>query len=571
MLEIGSIVDGKYKILNKIGQGGMSVVYLAMNEKANKQWAIKEIRKDGTQNYEVVKQGLVAETDILKKLSHPNLPSIIDVIDNDDTFLIVMDYIQGNSLDKAIFEYGAQPQDYVIEWGKQLCDVLSYLHSRKPAIIYRDLKPANIMLKPEGNISIIDFGTAREFKNNKVEDTTCLGTQGYAAPEQFGGRGQTDARTDIYCLGATLYHLVTGHNPAEPPYEMYPITYWNPQLSTGLEKIILKCTMKNPEERYQTCNEVLYALEHYDELDKEYIRKQKIRFGLFTASTIMSIGFFSMAAFFHYKETSMRSSTYDSYVVSAKQEVNFESKMEKYKLAVALNPTKEDAYLGMINDALSDNVLEPQEANAITTILNDNYGKSSVTYEGYFKGNEVGYAEFAYKFGEAYWYYYDDPNAGYYNYNSASTWFSKVKLVENYKGGISNKMEYDNAVIYARMGGYYKERGEASNMGIAVINYRDYWNDLNDLMDIASKDNMITKLNLDNEVLTSIYGYMGNFKNAGVGRSEIENVIKEIENEVVNAQVDRENAELYNKLIEKALYLVSETKTALVSYYDQQR
>ena len=121
MLEIGSLVDGKYKILNKIGQGGMSVVYLAMNERANKQWAIKEVRKDGVKNFDVVKQGLTVETDLLKKLHHPNLPSIIDVIDGDGTFLIVMDYIEGRHLESVIQEYGAQNQEDVIEWAKQLC------------------------------------------------------------------------------------------------------------------------------------------------------------------------------------------------------------------------------------------------------------------------------------------------------------------------------------------------------------------------------------------------------------------------------------------------------------------
>ena len=260
MLEIGSLVDGKYKILNKIGQGGMSVVYLAMNERANKQWAIKEVRKDGVQNFEVVKQGLIAETEMLKKLSHPNLPSIIDVIDGDGTFLIVMDYIEGRHLESVVKEYGAQSQEDVIEWAKQLCDVLSYLHSRKPPIIYRDMKPSNVMLKPDGKVMLIDFGTAREFKENSVADTTCLGTQGYAAPEQYGGHGQTDARTDIYCLGATLYHLLTGHNPSEPPYEMYPIRYWNPELSSGLEEIILKCTQKNAERRYPNTDELIQDL-----------------------------------------------------------------------------------------------------------------------------------------------------------------------------------------------------------------------------------------------------------------------------------------------------------------------
>ncbi len=126
MLETGSLVDGKYKILNKIGQGGMSIVYLAMNERANKQWAIKEVRSDGVKNFEVVKQGLLAETDLLKKLHHPNLPSIIDVIDSDGTFLIVMDYIEGRHLESVIKEYGAQNQEDVIKWAKQLCEVLSY-------------------------------------------------------------------------------------------------------------------------------------------------------------------------------------------------------------------------------------------------------------------------------------------------------------------------------------------------------------------------------------------------------------------------------------------------------------
>lgn len=148
----------------KLGRGGMSVVYLAMNEKANKQWAIKEVRKDGIRDFEVVKQGLIVETDMLKKLRHPSLPSIIDVIEDEDTFLIVMDYIEGNPLSSALEEFGAQPQELVISWAKQLCDVLGYLHSQNPPIIYRDMKPANVMLKPDGNVTLIDFGTAREFK-----------------------------------------------------------------------------------------------------------------------------------------------------------------------------------------------------------------------------------------------------------------------------------------------------------------------------------------------------------------------------------------------------------------------
>lgn len=317
MLEIGSLVDGKYRILRVVGKGGMSVVYQAVNEKANKIWAIKEVRKDGVQNYEVVKQNLIVETELLKRFNHPNLPSIIDVIDGDGTFLIVMDYIEGNSLSKAL-ENGAQSQDDVIEWSKQLCDVLGYLHSRKPPIIYRDMKPANVMLKPDGKISLIDFGTAREFKSSSVEDTTCLGTQGYAAPEQYGGHGQTDARTDIYCLGATMYHLVTGHNPSVYPYEMRPIRQWNPALSSGLEKIILKCTQRNPDDRYQSCAELLYAIDHYRDLDIETERKQNVKWKLFITSLILTLVMTLGAVGFSVATASATSQTYASLLKKAK-------------------------------------------------------------------------------------------------------------------------------------------------------------------------------------------------------------------------------------------------------------
>ena len=220
----------------------MMQVYLAINEKANKPWAVKEVRKSVRKDFDILRQSLIVETDLLKRLNHPNLPSIVDVIDSEENFLIVMDYIEGITLDRMLQEHGEASQRDVVYWAMQLCDVLEYLHSRPNPIIYRDMKPSNIMLKSDGDVVLIDFGTAREYKEKNVADTTCLGTQGYAAPEQFGGMGQTDARTDIYCLGATMYHLLTGHNPSQPPYEMYPITHWKPELSSGLEKIVQKCT-----------------------------------------------------------------------------------------------------------------------------------------------------------------------------------------------------------------------------------------------------------------------------------------------------------------------------------------
>lgn len=276
-LSPGILVDGKYKIIKKVGQGGMSVVYLAMDIHLNKLWAVKVVRKEGVKNFEVIRQSLLTEIEMLKSFDHPNLPKIIDVIDAKESFVIIMDFIEGSPLNAVLEKQGAQSEELVVEWAKQLCDVLGYLHTHNPPIIYRDLKPSNIMMKTNGQLVLIDFGTARQYKENNVADTICLGTFGYAAPEQFGGMGQTDQRTDIYTLGVTLYYLVTGQNPAQPPYEIYPIRQINPQLSYGLEAIIDKCTHRNPEGRYQTIAEVKNDLDNIDKIDSKQRRRGVIK------------------------------------------------------------------------------------------------------------------------------------------------------------------------------------------------------------------------------------------------------------------------------------------------------
>ena len=359
MLEIGSLLDGKYKILNKIGQGGMSVVYLAMNEKANKQWAIKEMRKEKNKNYEIMKQSLITETNLLKELKHPYLPSIADIIESDDTIIIVMDYVEGRPLSDILTEEGTIEEDKVADYAIQLCDVLDYLHSQKPPIIYRDLKPANIMLRPDGKITLIDFGTARKYNYDSVADTTCLGTIGYAAPEQFAGETlrQTDARTDIYNLGATMYHLLTGVNPSEPPYELYPIRRWDESLSNGLEKIILRATRKDPDKRFNDCKEMSYALQHFRDLDDSYIATQKKKMFLFAASLILSFTFFSMAIVVNGMEKREISKVYNNYLSEAALKIaSTGSKnvvdtdiLKLFQDAINVSPNSTEAYIRMLD------------------------------------------------------------------------------------------------------------------------------------------------------------------------------------------------------------------------------
>lgn len=260
MIEQGTILNS-YRILEKIGQGGMSWVFTAEDLRTGARKVIKEsldnIYPEGRQNG-VIHVSL--EMELLTKLSHPGLPVIEDILTIDNKHLIVMEHIPGASLQDLVSKYGAQPLESVLDWIIQLCDILSYLHRQNPPIIFRDIKPSNIMLRPDGKIKLIDFGIARVYKEDEIKDTVLLGTRGYAAPEQYGGFGQTDIRTDIYGIGATVYHLISGHDPCRPPYLKKPITYWNPSLPIKLEKIIQKCLKADPEDRYSRCEEVLREL-----------------------------------------------------------------------------------------------------------------------------------------------------------------------------------------------------------------------------------------------------------------------------------------------------------------------
>lgn len=296
MAEVGDIIAGKYEILKEIGHGGMSVVYLANDTHLNRNWAVKEVsKKQRGKKDEIVVNSLLAEANMVKKLDHPALPRIVDIIEDRDTINIVMDFIEGESLDNVIKESGPQPEEKVIEWAMQVCDVLSYLHSQKPPIVYRDMKPSNLMLKPNGNISIIDFGIAREYKETKLEDTTVLGTKGYAPPEQHSGK--TDPRSDIFALGMTMHHLLTGVDPRKG-FAYAPVRAYNPSISEGLDAIINRCVEPAPENRYQNCTELPFDLQDPDKVTRQWKKQLKRKLsGFVVCASVACVALFAGIGF----------------------------------------------------------------------------------------------------------------------------------------------------------------------------------------------------------------------------------------------------------------------------------
>ena len=515
MATVGTFIAGKYEILKLIGHGGMSEVYLAMDINLNKQLAVKEIKRNiKDANNDIIVQSAIAEANLMKRLDHPNLPRIVDIITRDDLIYVVMDYVEGETLKKILETEGAQNQDDVIEWAKELCDVLDYLHSQDPPIIYRDMKPANIMLQPNGNIKLIDFGIAREYKEQNLEDTVCLGTKGYAAPEQFGGKGQTDARTDIYCLGATLHHLLTGHSPTEPPYILKPIREYRSEFSGGLEKVINTCVNPDPDKRYQSCAELSYALLHYEEEDDSYRKLLWKKMSTFLGVIAMSLFFIILGVISMFLYFDKNNDDYLSAIRDAEQTIETGEKIAYYKKAVLIKTTNIEPYLGIVQAMKEDACFTVEEEVILKQILNTDV-------DGLRENSQ--YAELAYEVGKLYWYYYDyGKNESADNQitrmKSAVPWFEEACFY-----GKEEDVFYVTAMAYYEIGKFNKDIilniEESSDKGL----YIEYYQNLKMLFEtVLLEESELVNLEVYKLSICTIELYANKLKRDGVEYSDIQ-------------------------------------------------
>lgn len=252
----------QYLILRTIGRGGMAAVYQASDTKSNRVVAIKEMSQDSLtpeEQREAI-ESFESEAALLQKLKQANLPHVYTYFSEQNRHYLVMDYIDGETLEqKLVAAKGPLREADVLRWAKQLCAALAYLHAQKPPIIFRDLKPANVMVTKKGEVKLIDFGIARHFKRGQTKDTQALGTPGYAPPEQYGN-SQTDERADIYALGATLYHLLTNYDVGRTPFALPPLRSRNSAISERTASAIEKATRLDRNDRYPTIGEFAQAL-----------------------------------------------------------------------------------------------------------------------------------------------------------------------------------------------------------------------------------------------------------------------------------------------------------------------
>lgn len=274
-LHPGMLLQGRYQVLRQIGAGGLGRVFLA-SDNSGRRYVLKQIREpsqgDELIDFDLALHSFQREASILSSLPHPYLPIARDFIITPDNFIIVMDYIEGKNLADVIEEDPQPlPESRVLTWGSQVCEALSYLHSKRPPIIHRNIKPKNIMLEMGENerVRLIGFGLARYYIQGLERDEDTLGTPGFSPPEQYG-KAQTDARSDIFGLGATLYALLSKRDPAEfvhgnqvdqLEFKFPDLHTLNPRVSLATSRLVMKALNLDPNQRFQSAEDMKSAIE----------------------------------------------------------------------------------------------------------------------------------------------------------------------------------------------------------------------------------------------------------------------------------------------------------------------
>lgn len=502
-LREGDIVDGSWEVIKQIGQGGSGTVYLVRDIELNRLLALKEVPVRNTDQGKRQAKAVVAEVSLLKSLSHPSIPRILKMTHDEHSILIIMDYIEGYSLRSLIAKKSYIEEALIVKWGLALCDTLKYLHSRNPKVIYRDLKPHNVMLSNENHLFLMDFGISREvgpdFDYSK-EDR--VGTKGYAAPEMRAKHAWFDERSDIYALGRTLYFLATRNSPSleklpngqELP--ILPIRQYDSSRSVGLEKIIEKATAYKPADRYQSVEEMIYDLKNIDKMSEGYIRKIKRR-----ATTIYSLfgtlilGVFLLGSGALYSQMAT-TDAYNQAISKGKTSQDLESLVTASKIM----PSEVEPYLEMVKIYRSNGHFTSEDEFQLLSALQSNLPS--------LKG-KVGAGDLLYQVGQLYWFYY--PQNG---QTKSVSWFEQAKDF-----GVSEKNQHLLS-IYLELGTFKK--GILSSITDHSDNgmYRTYWNALNDLSTEMGDDSQL-QLTYLQSVFDVIDSYSGGLKSDGLTLDEL--------------------------------------------------
>ncbi len=354
---------GLYRVLQELGRGANGRVLLAKDSNLGKYWAIKEMPKSKNENF-------ISEARILLSFNHPGIVRIVSIFEENEKLYLVMDYIRGSNLKEIQKQNGNFTEDQVRKWGIELCDILRYMHSMDPPVIYRDLKPSNIILQENGHLILVDFGTAGALDTENEH----VGTKGFASPEQYDISGKTDVRSDIYGLGCCLYYLLTGR-PVKKDLPKEAIRRNRrdknaednsfPEISSGMAAVIVTCIAQDPNERYQSISEVCDALKTYSQCQcrkEKHRQRQKIAGGVLIITGLLAAG---TGIWIRQHAKQIRNEKYAAFLEKADKEPRDQKKSELLIQAMELCPERTDAYMAYITFVREDGIFTAKEAEVL--------------------------------------------------------------------------------------------------------------------------------------------------------------------------------------------------------------
>lgn len=508
------VLNGRYEILKCIHSKGMANVYLVRDTQLGKQWCLKEIRlsQAGRENIEYI--SLMQEANILRSLNNEKIPRITTIDNDGDSLFVVMDFLDGVTLKDFVQEKGRIPEELAVKWMIQIVQAVGYLHSErsnKKPIFYRDMKPDNLMIRSNGVINIFDFGiSVRIERPNQLPEYT-LGTPGYVAPEQKKKNLPMDLRSDIYSMGRTFYFMLTGVDPRGFIGEkLKPISDWSPDVSPVLISIVNKCMEENPNDRYQNCEELQYALENYKFSDEKHrsSAKRKVKVVISLAVAGITMGIFSIIPFGI--NGAQSKDAYNKALVVAQQS----GRLEDYDKVLSMNPLSIPPYEGYIDAIKEDGVFSLDEEKGLLNHINPNLIDLK---------NDKDYGKIAFDIGKLYWFYYPSEDG-------------KTLSIKWFDDAISSGFNKEESTAYYKLGVFNRDISksvkEASDSGM----YKDYWDNLLSIQNMDTSDIITLQTNISIAECISTYAY--NLKKDGVSYEDISKELKLLNDFVSSYKVD---------------------------------
>ena len=532
-LREGDVVAGKYRILQALGKGGEGSVWLAVHLQTEQFWAVKEIQRktDGREFHEI---------NMMKKLRHPSLPMILDVLEGDSCIYLVMEYVRGHTLEEIKQKKGRFTPEQVMEVGLQLCNVLCYLHGRKNPVFHLDVKPANIIQKKDGTLVLVDFGSSWKLYGEDKE-VQRQGTNGFAAPEQYDLNRPLDGRTDIYGLGATLYYLISGVR--------YSSTLQKskiPGCPEYMSEVIRTCIQEKPEKRYQDSRVLRREM---IKLRKSYQSgKQRIKIWVALLLAILTVGIALRELPAEFTVQVEENWDYEKLLAEALCTAGEES-LAYYERALFCAPEGKQAYLQYLEQAGSDGILTKKEEEQFRSMLHTIPLGKSETYEELLAANPEAYGEIAFRLGMLYWFGYEGEEGR----RIAAGWFGKMeaalgKLPEN-----RERKEWElRAELFGHVSTYFERLGRGDETEDSQNLELRYWEDLKQILALQEEQEYaVTELQFFRETLNQVIFLSEELYQAGISAAEQIGVVDQIAAKVQKRMTEeqREGIELEQEII----------------------